>query len=122
MPLADRPGTGSRPDRYSRLSVIVPVFNERNTVAEIMRRIRAVDLPLDLEVVVVDDGSSDGTDKMLPRSQDSTVRVVNHRANRGKGAAVRTGIEAVAWRPRAHPGRRPRVRPRRLARSCSTPS
>jgi glycosyltransferase involved in cell wall biosynthesis len=52
----------AEPFVYRSLSVIVPVFNERNTVAEIVRRIRAVTLPgdLDLEVVVVDDGSSDG--------------------------------------------------------------
>ena len=62
---------------YRSLSVIVPVFNERNTVAEIIRRMRAVALPenLDLEIVVVDDGSSDGTDKILAALQDSTVRV-----------------------------------------------
>jgi len=78
---------------YRTLSVIVPVFNERNTVAEILRRIRAVELPLQLEVVVVDDGSTDGTDKVLSALQDSTVRVVTHEANRGKGACVRTGID-----------------------------
>ena len=80
-------------DRYRTLSVIVPVFNERNTVAEIIRRIRAVELPTQLEIVVVDDGSSDGSDKVLSVLQDSTVRVITHRTNRGKGAAVRTGIE-----------------------------
>jgi glycosyltransferase involved in cell wall biosynthesis len=73
--------------------VIVPVFNERNTVAEIIRRMRAVDLPLDREIIVVDDGSSDGTEKVLPTLEDSTVRVVRHSGNRGKGAAIRTGLE-----------------------------
>ena len=53
-----------RPE-YHLLSVVVPVFNERNTVAEIIRRMRAVELPVRLEVVVVDDGSSDGSDKVL---------------------------------------------------------
>jgi glycosyltransferase involved in cell wall biosynthesis len=80
---------------YGLLSVVVPVFNERNTVAEIIRRIRAVELPVRLEVVVVDDGSSDGSDKVLGALQDSTVRVIRHPGNRGKGAAVRTGIEAA---------------------------
>src|SRR5579862_9737652 len=73
-------------DKYRTLSVIVPVFNERNTIAEILRRIRAVELPMALEVVVVDDGSTDGTGKVLSALQDSTVRVVTHHANRGKGA------------------------------------
>jgi glycosyltransferase involved in cell wall biosynthesis len=80
---------------YRLLSVVVPVFNERSTVAEIVRRIRAVELPLRLEVVVVDDGSSDGSDKVLAALQDSTVRLIKHPHNMGKGAAVRTGIEAV---------------------------
>jgi glycosyltransferase involved in cell wall biosynthesis len=78
---------------YKLLSVIVPVFNERNTVAEIIRRMRAVELPIDREIIVVDDGSSDGTEKVLPTLEDSTVRVVRHSGNRGKGAAIRTGLE-----------------------------
>jgi glycosyltransferase involved in cell wall biosynthesis len=87
---------GSRDEpRYRTLSVIVPVYNERNTVAEIIRRIRAVDLPLKLEVIAVDDGSSDGSDKVLSALQDSTVRLICHPVNRGKGAAVRTGIDAA---------------------------
>lgn len=78
-----------------KLSVIVPVFNERNTVGEILRRMRAVELPVDLEVVVVDDGSDDGTRAVLAQLGDSTVRVVLHPHNRGKGAAIRTGLEHV---------------------------
>ncbi len=86
--------TGAGP-HYGSLSVIVPVFNERNTVAEIIRRIRSVQLPISVEVIVVDDGSSDGSDKILSALQDSTVRVITHPVNRGKGAAVRSGIEAA---------------------------
>jgi glycosyltransferase involved in cell wall biosynthesis len=89
--------TGIEPRVYRSLSVIVPVFNERNTVAEIVRRMRAVTLPaeLELEVVVVDDGSSDGTDKVLAALEDSTVRVITHRGNKGKGAAISTGLGNV---------------------------
>jgi glycosyltransferase involved in cell wall biosynthesis len=80
---------------YHLLSVIVPVYNERVTVAEVIRRIRAGDVPVDVEVIVVDDGSSDGTDKVLSALGDSTVRTLTHPVNQGKGAAIRTGLGAA---------------------------
>jgi len=80
---------------YEKLSVIVPVFDERNTVVEIVRRMRAVELPIELEIVLVDDGSTDGTRDVLRQLADSTVRVVTHERNRGKGTAIRTGLEHV---------------------------
>jgi glycosyltransferase involved in cell wall biosynthesis len=73
--------------------VIVPVFNERATVAEIVRRMRRVELPVEVEIVMVDDASSDGTSHILKAIEDSTVQVVHHAANAGKGAAIRTGLE-----------------------------
>jgi glycosyltransferase involved in cell wall biosynthesis len=87
--------TGPDLKSYHKLSVIVPVFDERNTVVEIVRRMRAVDIPLDREIVLVDDGSTDGTRDVLQQLTDSTVRVVHHPSNRGKGASVRTGLEQV---------------------------
>jgi glycosyltransferase involved in cell wall biosynthesis len=86
----------SPPARVSKLSVIVPVFNERNTVAEIVRRMRTVELPIDREIVIVDDGSDDGTRDVLTQLGDSTVRIVKHPTNRGKGAAVRTGLASAS--------------------------
>ena len=80
---------------YRKLSVIVPVFDERNTVVEIVRRMRKVELPVDLEIVIVDDGSTDGTRDVLRQLADSTVRVLNHDVNRGKGAAIRSGLVHV---------------------------
>ncbi len=88
-------GSPPGPSPYRLLSVIVPVYNERNTVAEVVRRIRAVSLPLEVEIVVVDDGSSDGSDKILSALQDSTLRLIAHGTNRGKGAAIRSGFEAA---------------------------
>jgi len=77
---------------FRNLSVIMPVYNERATVAEVIRRMRAADVPLDLQIIAVDDGSSDGSDKVLGALQDSTVRVLRHEVNQGKGAAIRTGL------------------------------
>ena len=61
------------PRVYRTLTVIVPLFNERSTVAEVIRRMRAVELPVVLQIIVVDDGSSDGSDKVLGALEDSTV-------------------------------------------------
>jgi glycosyltransferase involved in cell wall biosynthesis len=80
------------PRTYGTLSVITPVFNERATVAEVIRRMRAVELPLLVEIIAVDDGSTDGSDKVLNALEDSTVRVIHHKVNQGKGAAIRTGL------------------------------
>jgi glycosyltransferase involved in cell wall biosynthesis len=79
-----------------KLSIIMPVFNERNTIKEILRRVRQVDLgDLEREIVIVDDGSSDGTRDILAMEEDSGTRVIYHTENRGKGAAVRTGFGAA---------------------------
>jgi glycosyltransferase involved in cell wall biosynthesis len=82
------------PQKLRKLSIVVPVFNERNTLVEILRRMRAVELPdgIEREIIVVDDGSDDGTRDVLKQLSDSTVRVVMHEVNRGKGAALRTGF------------------------------
>jgi glycosyltransferase involved in cell wall biosynthesis len=79
---------------YEKLTVVIPVFNERNTVAEAIRRARDVELPLDRELIVVDDGSTDGTEEIIDRLNDSTVKVIHFPENRGKGAAVQAGFEA----------------------------
>lgn len=79
-----------------KLSVVMPVYNERNTIKEIMRRIRSVDLgEISIEIVAVDDGSTDGSADILEMEADSTTKVVRHDKNRGKGAAVRSGLEAA---------------------------
>jgi glycosyltransferase involved in cell wall biosynthesis len=75
-----------------RLSVVIPVFNEVNTVLEVIERVRRTGLPL--EIILVDDGSQDGTrDKLaaLPTADD--LKIILHAKNRGKGAALRTGFE-----------------------------
>ena len=74
-----------------RISVVVPVYNEKDTLAEIVRRIRAVPIPK--EIILVDDGSTDGTRDILAAMDcGDDVRVILHEKNAGKGAAVRTGF------------------------------
>jgi glycosyltransferase involved in cell wall biosynthesis len=89
------PETELEPVQYRTLSVIVPVYNECATVAEIIRRVRAAPVPLVVDVTVVDDASTDGTDKVLSALADSTVRVLTHEHNMGKGAAIRTALGHV---------------------------
>ena len=76
------------------LSVIIPAYNERATIREIVRRVLAVDLPgIQLDVLVVDDGSTDGTASRLAAAvSDSRVRVIRLDRNQGKGAAVARGL------------------------------
>jgi len=78
------------------LSVIIPVFNEAGTIEEIVRRVQAV--PLDKEIIAVDDFSRDGSRDKLAELQEShpNLRVVYHERNQGKGCAIRTGLAHVA--------------------------
>ena len=79
-----------------KLSIIVPVYNERNTIQEILRRVREVDLgEIVKELIVVDDGSTNGTTDILKLEEDSTTRVVRNQENLGKGAAIRTALPQV---------------------------
>jgi glycosyltransferase involved in cell wall biosynthesis len=75
-----------------KLSVVIPVFNEKETIREILSQVRAVNLVN--EIIVVDDCSTDGTREILQREADKgDVTLVLHDRNRGKGAAVRSGLE-----------------------------
>jgi glycosyltransferase involved in cell wall biosynthesis len=76
-----------------RLSLIVPVYNERQTIEEIVRRVQAVDLNLEKEIIVVDDGSTDGTGEILQTLELPGLRTVIHEKNKGKGAALRSGFD-----------------------------
>ena len=76
-----------------KLSILIPVFNEAQTVADVVARVQAV--PLDLEIVLVNDASSDGTHEIVDRLAAEQVIVLHHRVNHGKGAAIRTALEAA---------------------------
>jgi glycosyltransferase involved in cell wall biosynthesis len=87
------PGIETAPLAWSRvrLTVVVPVYNEVRTVESLLRHVR--EIPLHLEVIVVDDGSTDGTRDLLPEFEGSLIdSLVMHGKNRGKGAALRTGF------------------------------
>lgn len=78
-----------------RLSVIMPCYNEAESLPDILNKVRAI--TIDKEIIVIDDCSSDDTPNVLANEQrnDPNLRVVRHERNRGKGAAVRTGIAAA---------------------------
>ena len=78
-----------------RLSVVIPVYNEVETIKEIVSRVLAVDF--EKEIIIVDDGSTDGTREQLEEISvaQKNVRVFSHDRNQGKGAALRTGFEAT---------------------------
>jgi len=77
------------------LSVIMPVYNEARTISEMVARVRRAPIDLTRELIVVDDASTDATREALQKitaDHGDEVRVFTHEANRGKGAAIRTGI------------------------------
>lgn len=78
-----------------RLSVIMPCYNEADSLSAILAKVRAV--PIEKEIIVIDDCSRDATPDVLRQEQqnDPNLRVIRHETNRGKGAAVRTGIAAA---------------------------
>ena len=85
-----------------KLSIIIPVYNERETILEILNQVRSVELAvethrgvisLEKEIIVIDDGSDDGTQEILSSDRNKgDLKLLLHRRNRGKGAGVRTGI------------------------------
>jgi glycosyltransferase involved in cell wall biosynthesis len=75
-----------------KVSVIIPVFNEQGTIEAILQRVKAQDIVT--EILVIDDGSTDGTREILASMDESEqLRVILHDSNQGKGAAVRTGFQ-----------------------------
>src|SRR5262245_21968824 len=76
------------------LSVLVPVYNEETTIAPVIARLREIALPLDREIIVVNDGSTDSTRVVLERLPEfADVRIVHADVNGGKGSAIRIALE-----------------------------
>jgi len=81
-----------------KLSVVIPCYNEKKTIEEILGRVKAVDY--DKEIIIVDDGSADGTRDILKtlegyKDEKNEIRVLYHDSNQGKGAALRTGFKEI---------------------------
>jgi dolichol-phosphate hexosyltransferase len=77
------------------LAVVMPVYNEERTVRQAIEEVLALDLPCPLELIVVDDGSRDGTAELIASIDDPRLVPIRHQTNRGKGAALRTGAAAA---------------------------
>lgn len=78
-----------------KLSVIMPVYNEKKTLQKIVERVMAVDL--DKELIIIDDCSTDGTREVLRQFQkDESIKIILQTTNQGKGAAIRAGIEKAS--------------------------
>lgn len=85
---------------FKKLSIVIPVYNERNTLTAIIDEVRQVDVGMAKEIILVDDASTDGTVELIRNYQGrgtdgTTFLVVFHEINQGKGAALRTGFEAA---------------------------
>ena len=78
-----------------KLSILMPVYNEARTVQAVVKRVLDVDFPCPVEVVIVDDASTDGTAEILGRFRDERLVKLTHPVNRGKGAAIRTAVAAA---------------------------
>jgi len=73
-----------------KLSIIMPVYNEKQTLLEILEKVKKI--PYDKEILIVDDGSTDGTREVL-ETLEAPIRVILHEKNQGKGAAIRSGLK-----------------------------
>jgi glycosyltransferase involved in cell wall biosynthesis len=89
---------GGEGERLRTVSVVIPVYNEVQTISEILRQVRAVELPYNRELIVVDDYSTDGTREVLEKEagEHGDTHILLHAENLGKGAAVRTGLKQVS--------------------------
>lgn len=75
-----------------KLSIVIPVFNERDTIEELIHRVQNVEIGFEKEIIIVDDGSKDGTYQILEKLNRPNIRTFFHTINQGKGAALQTGF------------------------------
>lgn len=75
-----------------KLSVVVPVLNEKNTIEELISRVQNADVNMEKEIIIVDDGSTDGTRHVIKKLNHPNIKKIFHSRNLGKGAALKTGF------------------------------
>lgn len=77
-----------------KLPVIIPVYNEKKTILQLIDKVRAV--ALDKEIIIVNDGSTDGSKEILDNIKDENIKIIHHSQNLGKGAAIRTALSYIS--------------------------
>jgi len=77
---------------FKKLSIVIPVYNEADSLLQLVRRVQAVPLPLEREIIMVDDASSDGSRAVIEGLAGEGIVTVFHQVNQGKGAALRSGF------------------------------
>ena len=76
------------------LSIVIPCFNEARTILELINRVQNSKI-MSKEIIIVDDGSNDGTRELLQTVQSNNIKILYHSSNQGKGAALSTGFKAA---------------------------
>jgi dolichol-phosphate mannosyltransferase len=76
-----------------KLSVIIPVYNEENTILKVIKKIELLKLPYKLEIIIIDDGSTDSSFLLLRKIKNRNIKLYSHKLNLGKSAAIRTGLK-----------------------------
>ena len=81
------------PEKYTRLSVVIPIYNEKETLVEILECVKSIETGLEMEIILVDDASTDGTRELIGGlPENASLIKVFHDINQGKGAALRSGF------------------------------
>lgn len=78
---------------FTKISIIIPVYNEVDSLEELLARVEATDLPFQKEIVIVDDASTDGCRDIIESIESSHIKKIFHKDNQGKGAALRSGLK-----------------------------
>jgi len=84
-------------NKFSTLSIVVPVFNEERTLLKLLEKIQRAEVSgLQKEIIVINDGSTDKTKDILDNFQNKNIKILHHPKNQGKGAALQTGFQAAS--------------------------